>query len=242
MDILKEKWKKQILEIIADSTEPVGSWFIVNELKERGVEVSSATIGRELNQLENMGLVEKQSFKGRLITQKGRDFIAEANSSIKLDFYKKSLDEFINSNVLENFLMVLEARQAIERETVRLAAERITDEEIEELTLRINAQQNHFDKDMSVAEDDIAFHSSIAKASKNKALFSLYMILSTMGQQSELFEQLRKRIGDSYTGFHQEILDALKKHNAEKAEASMLRHIDSLKEDVKQYWHDYKEK
>lgn len=239
MDIIRDKWKKQILEIINESTEPIGSWYIVNAFKENGIEVSSATIGRELNQLEMLGYVEKQNFKGRLITPRGREVIAQANNSIEFDYWKNSLDELINSNVLENFLMVLEARQAIERETASLAARRITDKELEELSNCIANQQHHSESHKSIANDDIAFHSGIAKASKNKALFSLYMILSSMGQQSELFEQLRSRVGDSYSSLHLKVLDALRERNPEKAEKAMMMHIGKLKDDVNKYWHEY---
>jgi DNA-binding FadR family transcriptional regulator len=240
LDIAKDKWKKPILEIINESEEPVGSWYIVNAFTERGVEVSSATVGRELNQLEVLGYVEKHGYKGRSITSLGRRVIEAANTSLELDYYKKSLDDLINSNVLENFLMVLEARLAIERQTARLAAERITDIELEELAECLRNQQSHSKDHQSIANDDISFHGSIAKASKNKALFSLYMMLSTMGQQSQLFEELRHRVGDNYSNFHDRILHALEERDSDKAEQCMLDHISKLIFDVKQYWHEYK--
>ena len=57
LNIAKDKWKKPILEIINEADEPVGSWYIVNALNDMGIEVSSATVGRELNQLEVLGYV-----------------------------------------------------------------------------------------------------------------------------------------------------------------------------------------
>ena len=242
MDITKDKWKKPILEIINESEDPVGSWYIVNAFTEKGVEVSSATVGRELNQLEVLGYVEKHGFKGRSITALGRRVIEAANTTLEIDYYKKSLDDLINSNVLENFLMVLEARMAIERQTARLAAERITDDELSELERCLENQQNHSKDHQSIANDDISFHSSIAKASKNQALFSLYMMLSTMGQQSQLFEELRHRVGDNYSNFHERILKALQAHNQVMAEQCMVDHISKLIFDVKQYWNEYKKK
>lgn len=239
LDIAKDKWKKPILEIINESEEPVGSWFIVNAFTERGIEVSSATIGRELNQLEVLGYVEKHGFKGRSITTLGKQVVDAANNSLELDYYKKSLDDLINSDVLENFLMVLEARLAIERQTARLAAQRITDAELDELESCLRNQHSHSIDHQSIANDDIAFHGGIAKASKNKALFSLYMMLSAMGQQSQLFEQLRYRVGDNYSNFHGRILTALQSRNADEAEQCMIDHITKLTRDVDQYWNEY---
>ncbi|HLW22098.1 MAG TPA: FCD domain-containing protein [Sphaerochaetaceae bacterium] len=240
MNIAKDKWKKTILEIINEAEDPVGSWYIVNEFTNRGVEVSSATVGRELNQLEVMGYVEKHGFKGRSITSLGRRVIEAANTSLELEQYKKSLDDLINSNVLENFLMVLEARLAIERQTARLAAERIEDDELEELEQCLRNQQSHSRDHQSIANDDICFHSSIAKGSKNKALYSLYMMLSSMGQQSQLFEELRHRVGDNYSNFHERIFHALQSRDPDEAERCMINHISKLINDVKQYWDEYK--
>lgn len=240
MDLAKDKWKLPILEIINRSEDPVGSWYIMNSFKDEGIEVSSATIGRKLNQLDMLGYVEKHGYKGRSITAKGRQVIEEANNRQEFNFYRNSLDELINSDVLENFIMVLEARLAIERQTARLAAERITDRELEELHRCLERQQEHSRDHQSIARDDIAFHSGIARASKNKALFSLYMILSSMGQQSQLFEQLRARVGDSYSGFHKNILDALDRRDPEEAETCMMEHIGKLTLDVNQYWEEYK--
>ncbi len=100
-------------------------------------------------------------------------------------------------------------------------------------------QQSHSKDHQSIANDDISFHSNIAKASKNKALFSLYMMLSAMGQQSQLFEQLRHRVGDNYSNYHDRILTALQSRNVEEAEQCMIDHISKLIRDVNQYWDEY---
>lgn len=239
MDISKDKWKKLILEVLNESDEPVGSWYIVNVFNERGIDVSSATIGRELNQLEMLGYVEKHGFKGRSITLLGKQLIEVTKTTLQLDYYKKSLEMLITSDVLENFLMVLEARLAIERQTARLAATRITEKELNELENRLKEQMSHSKDHISIAQDDIAFHSMIAKASKNKALFSLYMILSSMGQQSQLFEELRMRVKDNYSPFHQHIFNAIRDRKPDEAEQCMVDHISKLIVDVNTYWDEY---
>jgi len=241
LDITKDKWKKSILEIINASPEPVGSWYIVNAFNERGVQVSSATIGRELNQLEMLGHVRKHGYKGRSITALGKQVVEAANSSLELDFYKKSLDELINSDILENFLMVLEARLAIEQLTARLAAQRITDAELDGLRACLQNQHLRSKDHQSIANYDIAFHSGIAKASRNKALFSLYMMLSAMGQQSQLFEQLRYRVGNNYSDFHDQILEALEARDPDAAGQCMVNHISRLTQDVNHYWDEYQQ-
>jgi len=230
-----------ILEIIAKTSEPIGSWYIVNEFEELGVTISSATIGRLLNQLEKRGYLEKHGIKGRTITKLGKETIETEHKTLKLEQHKKTLDDLINSNVLHKFLMVLEARKAIERTTARLAAEHISNEELDRLKINIEKQQSDYEDNNSIAQDDIDFHRTIALASRNEALYSLYMMLSLMGQQSELFEELRKRVNRHYMSAHKAIYAALKEHSPEKAELSIVRHLDQLALDVDTYWNDFKE-
>ena len=241
MDLTRDTWKLRILEIIASSSEPLGSWNLVHEMENLGKRMSTATVGRILNEMENMGYLEKQSFKGRVITPGGRAALSYARRSLKIEEHKKNLDELINSNVLKNFLMVLEARKAIERSTAALAARHITNEELERMEKILDRQEHHHRDSQSVAGDDIDFHSLIAKTSRNEALFSLYMILSTMGQQSELFAKLRTRVGSPYMISHRDIYEAIRNRDAEQAEARMIRHIDNLQQDVDAYWNEYTE-
>jgi DNA-binding FadR family transcriptional regulator len=234
-EILDER-TRNTLEIISAASEPVGSWYIVNELEKRGIGVSSATVGRLLNQLEQRGFLTKHSIRGRTITDIGRKALNDTYLAERLERHKKNLDELISSKVLGNFLMVLEARQAIEKTTARLAAERITPEQIASLRAIIEKQEQDHKKNVSIAGDDIAFHRTIAEASGNEALASLYMILATMGQQSQLFEHLRKQVHTTLMSGHTEIYEELKDHDPAGAERAMDAHLEQLRLDVNTYW------
>jgi len=231
----------RILEIVADSSEPVGSWYIVNRLEEEGTSISSATVGRLLNYMEQQGYLQKHSIKGRTITPEGWQKIQHTYKTQSIEEHKKKLDNLINSNVLNKFLMVLEARKAIEKTIARLAARHITDEELENLSPILEQQKKDYQQDQSVAQDDVEFHRTIAMASRNEALYSLYMILSMMGQQSELFEELRKRLHGPYMGSHQSIYESLKSHDPDRAETSMENHLNQLCRDVDTFWHEFEE-
>ncbi|MHB0898401.1 MAG: FCD domain-containing protein, partial [Spirochaetales bacterium] len=81
----------------------------------------------------------------------------------------------------------------------------------------------------------------IAEASTNSVLVALYGILAMMGQQSELFEYMRRQVGSNYRTTHCSILAALKAHDPDEAEKCIVGHIDALIEDVKKYWEHYRE-
>lgn len=239
--ILDEK-ELIVLQCIASSKTPIGSWFLVEKLEEKGIQISSATIGRILNRLEKLGYLEKESSKGRIIKPEGLEALERAKIIQNINYHKKELDRLISTEVLESYIMVLQARKAIERETARFAAQNITDVEIEYLGDILKKQDEMHERNQSVAETDIAFHKAIAKASRNKVLESLYNILSTLGQQSTLFEYMRAKVKPTYGVSHKEIFEAIKKHDEDEAERCMIRHIENLIKDVSIYWDEYSDK
>lgn len=228
-----------LLELIRDAAEPVGSWCLVEMMEGRGIQISSASIGRMLHRLESLGYVECQANKGRILTKEGRKAIEMSKTLRSIDRHRDDLASLVDSKVLDEFIMVLQARKAIERETARLAAENISETKIAQLEALIQEQERKAELGESIAEIDISFHKEIAEASRNQALQALYGILSMMGQQSDLFEYMRDQIGNPYRMAHREILRALVAHDAEAAERAMINHLDSLIEDVGRYWEHF---
>lgn len=230
-----------VLECIKDAGEPVGSWSLVEEMEARGCKASSASIGRILYRLESLGFVESQTNKGRVLTKEGRRAMERAIAYKSLDRHRQQLENLIDSRILDEFIMVLQARKAIERETVRLAAENISEAKLLRLEEILTEQEAKAARGESIAEVDIAFHKEIAEASTNSALLALYGILAMMGQQSELFEYMRSKVGSNYRSAHRSILDALKSHDPDAAEKCIIGHMDALIVDVKKYWEHYRE-
>jgi len=230
-----------VLECIRDAVEPIGSWNLVEEMERRGCKSSSASIGRILYRLESIGYVESMTNKGRILTKDGRRAIQNAKAYKSIAKHREQLEKLIDSRILDEFIMVLQARKAIERETVRLAAENISESKLSNLESILHEQELKASRGESIAEVDIAFHREIAEASTNSALLALYGILSMMGQQSELFEFMRSRVGSNYRTAHRSILEALKAHDPDRAEQCISGHLDGLIEDVKKYWEHYRE-
>jgi GntR family transcriptional repressor for pyruvate dehydrogenase complex len=230
-----------VLECLRDASGPIGSWSLVESLEGKGFKVSSASIGRILYRLEQREFVEGKGNQGRIITKGGLQAIKRTKAVNTLNSHRENLENLINSKVLEDYIMVLQARKAIERETARLAAENITETQEKELASILQDQMMKREKGESIADVDIAFHREIALASHNRALLALYGILATMGQQTELFEFLRRRVNAPYPSAHNSILQAICAHDPDGAEKSIIRHMDALIEDVTKYWDRYRE-
>ena len=225
-----------ILKMMREAKEPMGSWSILETLAERGVETSSATIGRILRKLEKCGYLKKEKFRGRTITRKGINAIQINKKLNEMTFQQNKLIQFLDPHRLGDFLTVLEARRAIERETARKAALYATEEEINLMEEILKRQEAKYQEHQWITEEDLNFHKTIARASRNSILESMYSLLAIFGQQSTAFELLREKINAKYMVSHRNILNAIKQGNPDKAEEAMLAHIDNLMDDIKKFW------
>lgn len=225
-----------ILEVIRNAVKPIGSGNLFGIFEDKDILLSQATIGRILTKLERYGCLEKKGNKGRVITKKGTLAITKAKLIKENDKYKSELENLLNTKVLKKLLMILDARKAIESVTARMASENIKGKEIKKLEQLLKKKKSNYETGGNDALVDIDFHTTIAEASGNEVLKLLYLIISKLGQQSKLFRYMREKSGGAYLSSHEEILEALKEHDPDKAEKSMTWHIEILKSEVQKYW------
>jgi len=228
-----------ILKMVRDIGRSIGSGSLFGICEDKNIQLSQANIGRILFKLERYGYLEKKNNKGRIITKKGKLEITNAKAIKEVDNHRRELDNLLNAKVLKNFLMILDARKVIETATARSAAKNIKDKEIEKLGQLLKKKKSNYKKGKDNTLIDIDFHTTIAEASGNEVLKLLYLIISKMGQQSELFRFMRKRMGGVYLSSHNEIVEALKEHNSDKAKEAMIRHIETLESNVRKYWNKF---
>lgn len=123
---------------------------------------------------------------------------------------------------------LMETRRIIEPEMAALAAERITDAELE--ILRVHKDLPETDTMEEHVERDINFHLQIAKATHNPVL--LMVLTST----SELLREGRRRIfmvpGElpKARHWHQVIFEAIERRDPEAARAAMANHTEQVRQ------------
>ncbi len=239
MELVNNDRELEVLNMIRSSDEPIGSWALVDMFEKRGIRLSPATIGRILNQLDKRGYLEKRSYKGRVITAKGERAMERAARLRQISKFEKDLESLLDAKVLRHFTVVLEARRAIERETARLAAANITNEEIEKLE-DIDRQREQDHKAGRIdAKNDILFHRLIAEASRNELLKVFLQLIHALRQQSDVFDYMRGKMTKPYFISHDKILQGLRERNAPKSERAMEQHINTLIRDVRNYGAEY---
>lgn len=232
----KQRLYYMIMKIVESSQVPVGSGSIRDSLKSQGFEISEATCGRILRELDIIGYTEKIGFKGRNLTISGKKKLKELEHEYRINYYGNELVNAIKVTGKQELLDILIARKAIESQLAKLAAQFITPEEIHELEEVIKSQQEHVDEGTSIAEDDIKFHKVIAKAAKNKVLDAAMDLIRQHGQISPILEYIRKEVKGTVLLDHTKIFEAVVSRNAEMAEKAMVLHIENLARDVKRYW------
>ena len=120
---------------------------------------------------------------------------------------------------------LLEARQMIEPECVRLAVERATDEDLAHIEALLDEHEAHHLANKPVAEYGAMFHCGLAEASHNRVAASfMASILHLMKERGRRIDDIpnarRKEIDD-----HRCILELVMQRKAGPAAQAMRQHI-----------------
>lgn len=119
-----------------------------------------------------------------------------------------------------------EARLVLEPRLAWLAAERVTDEELERMHRHLGSHAAAIDAGRFHATANLGFHRMVAEASKNPALvFVINSIADLMVKEVVARLRMDAETTRSNLAFHERLYEALKRHDAEVAGAIMLEHV-----------------
>ncbi len=194
-------------QILLDLADP-DSWIFPGcQLVERSLEkeygTSRATVRTALTMLEGVGLVEYRPHKGRFIRR----------------YTPKQIED------------VYAVRALNEGYAARLAAERITDEQVGErkaALVELEEAQTHAYGD-KLEEKDLQFHDLIVRASQNTPLISL---LELSGLQFIIFRVIPLTGVSMDSAFttspsHRDIFNAVRNRDGALAEVLVKRHVEN---------------
>ena len=179
-------------------------------------QASRISIREALKNLETSGLLAIKPGSGVFVAEINSKPISESLSSI-LRIQKTSINE------------ITEARIILEPSIARLAAERITSEELVTLEQNIEETLTALKSDSPAPEQNLRFHSLIAEATHNPVITStmnpIFDVLKEMNL--EIKGDLLKRIELSREALacHKKILKAFRQRNSQKIYELMLKHI-----------------
>ena len=128
-----------------------------------------------------------------------------------------------------DFRSLVETRVILETNTAKLAAERRTDEDIEEIKKAIFAFETKIKNKENAVEEDLMFHLKIAEASKNNVLKSLMLIITPdIVKNFKTFKVCDETTELIAVKEHKKILNAIINQNAKKASTLMNDHLQGV--------------
>jgi GntR family transcriptional repressor for pyruvate dehydrogenase complex len=119
-------------------------------------------------------------------------------------------------------LDLIELRRVLEVEIAALAAERATEEDLralEQVTETLKAAKASGKLEPAV-EADVAFHQRLAQATGNRAFALLMQTMSSL-----LLDSVRRTASRCPPDVHQPVLEAVRRHDVQKARKAMYWHI-----------------
>lgn len=176
--------------------------------------VGRHTVREALKKMEIMGLAESRVGQG--------SFITGVNPKDVLDFMTNQL---VMSQ--GDMINLMELRRILEVSSASLAAQRATEEDLEEIFLRVSLMQSCRDDVKRFVEEDVNCHFAIAKATGNEyfgvVLNAIQDMLLSVQREVVVAEGAIERALE----YHRLIYEAIKDKKSAEAELWMNKHMES---------------
>lgn len=173
--------------------------------------VSRITIRQALSKLTTLGLIETRTGEGSFVTE------------LKPGIFMNNMIPYIYLNQ-ESLEELLEFRYVIEVETAGIAANKITDEDIERLEKSLKRMESNVDDLSKYVEEDLHFHMIIANSSKNSLIIQIHNIVRSIIKRS--IKNLTENIGvENGLKYHKQIIEALKERDEVMVKNIMREHL-----------------
>lgn len=176
--------------------------------------VSRAALREALGRLEVAGLVARRHGSG---TRVSREVPLSASLATRLE------------RASEDFEHAAEFREAVEPQIARLAALRITEDELGELQAILARSAAEVGADESVRLD-VAFHGTVARAARNPLLTSLGELTASWTVEARVYSHLEGEGRQISHDGHSRILAALEAGDQHAAEVAMAAHLEEIRQ------------
>ncbi len=179
-------------------------------------EVSRGNVREAIQKLEFYGLLESIPQSGTFVANIG---VIAMNGMIEDILRLEDPD----------FKSLVETRILLELKTVRLAALRRTDEDLNKMKEALDAYTAKVMNDQDAVQEDLLFHLAIAKASGNSTMNTFMLIITPeIITNFEKYHVCDNNLSKKGIQEHQDIFDAIKNQNPQLAKQKMKEHFSEL--------------
>jgi GntR family transcriptional repressor for pyruvate dehydrogenase complex len=212
---IAEEIAERIRVLILDGTFPAGQPLPSERTLAVRFGVSRGSIRDAFRTLETIGLLVTRHGQGTYPQELDVDRLVAPLASV-LSYRYDLQDE------------LLDVRRMFEPAVARVAATRVTDEDLADLQRILESQRRKLKAGRSAIVEDTAFHQVLARATRNRVLVSIMATLNDLLVESRKLTLKQKgRPRRSILG-HEAVVAALRRRDADAAAEAMRDHIDQI--------------
>lgn len=179
-------------------------------------EVSRSNLREAIHKLEFYGLLVSKPQSGTFVADIGQ----VAMNGMMEDILR--LEE-------PDFKSLVETRILLELKTVRLAAQRRTKKDLNQMQMAMESYSEKVKNGEDAVQEDLLFHLAIAKASGNSTMNTFMLIITPeIITNFEKYHVCDKGLAQTGIQEHQDIFDAIKEQNPKLAKEKMKVHFKTL--------------
>jgi GntR family transcriptional repressor for pyruvate dehydrogenase complex len=183
------------------------------ELSER-LKVGRSSVREALRPLELLDLIETRHGKGTFIKELGGHRLVEVLASFFLREKKARRD-------------LAETRKIVEVEALRLACERISEEQLQHIEELIEKSKKSWQKGYFPVEEDYLFHKLIVEACQNRLLLRFWISLVEYNKVALRESLSREGRPEKSIKEHQQIHLSLRNRDEEAALFNLKKHLEN---------------
>ena len=189
------------------------------------LKVSRGSLREGVRALSTMGILETRQGAGTFVT------------TLEPSALLSAMEFWVGLQDGERAGQVHQVRRALETEAAAAAAVSISEQQLEEAARILDRASTAIHArpiDHEVAmQCDIAFHRLIAESSRNHVLSALIETVSTKTIRGRMWRSIHDNAGLLTThGEHMGLLEALKRHDADRARTRMANHLYAVEDYV----------
>jgi GntR family L-lactate dehydrogenase operon transcriptional regulator len=184
-----------------------------------------------MRRLDDIGLTESLDGRGRVASERGREY---AQTAARERMWRSQLSS-LDIRTLGDVQDLLEARRGLEREVARSVARDIDARGLDRLRRSID----HYGRSMNTERRrfiTIDFHKELSTLSTNRMLKAAAMVLfdSRFDVLEQILDVVTAGRGRTGEGVHEHtaIVEALARRDADAAEHAMTTHLDRLLDEI----------
>ena len=205
----------QILQLMSEGNLTAGSRLPSERELASQLGVSRPSVREAMRQLELMGVIESRHGSGAFVKEVSDEDLVQP-LALLLRGRKHLLRD------------ILETRKVIEPHLARLAAEKASAADVDELEKLVQRQRTKVGAGRLAIEEDTSFHHRLAYASGNRVLLLLVESCMDLLRESRKRNlQSPERARRSVEG-HADLLLAIKRRDPDGAFEAMVRHLDGI--------------